>query len=228
MKEAELASKYLPIFMMDEKEPFEIKAVGYTLFYTDMQSDSFPKRKVTANWTQIKCVIEYAIWFDYDIQHLYELEHVWVYVNQEGQIWKVEGSFHGKYLNVIDLDTGKVIQNEAGRPIVWLQPGKHAILSDPRMVKLVPDWEESCMEKAGQDGMAVPKAFQCWLPDLTEIQQVVIGNYIKQHYAFVPSCRFHSVDVSSRLLVPWYELKESIPDRLARELDKIGVCVIHG
>ena len=29
-------------------------------------------------------LIEYAVYMDYDIQHLYELEHMWVAVGEDG------------------------------------------------------------------------------------------------------------------------------------------------
>ena len=50
--ERELALKYLPVFMLDEKEPFDMKAVGYTIFRSDLRSDSFPKRVIAADWEE--------------------------------------------------------------------------------------------------------------------------------------------------------------------------------
>ncbi len=62
MQDEVLAKKYLPIIMVDEKEPFKIQAIGYTVFRDSMRSDSFPKRIIEADWNQVNCVIEYAIW----------------------------------------------------------------------------------------------------------------------------------------------------------------------
>jgi hypothetical protein len=36
--------------------------------------------------------IEYAIWWDWDIGHLYELEHVWVYLDADRQVIRGEAS----------------------------------------------------------------------------------------------------------------------------------------
>ena len=47
--------------------------------------------------SRIRMVIEYAIYWDYDIQHVYDLEHVWIYVDHEGEIASCEASFHGRY-----------------------------------------------------------------------------------------------------------------------------------
>lgn len=99
----EIWEKYKPVIMQDKKEPFQITAAGCTLFRETGQSSSFPKKKIRINKETTDCAIEYAIWYDYDIQHLYELEHVWVYVNHDGSVQKAEASFHGKYLNVEDL-----------------------------------------------------------------------------------------------------------------------------
>lgn len=228
MQDEALAKKYLPIIMVDEKEPFKIQAIGYTVFRNSIRSDSFPKRIIAADWNQVNCVIEYAIWFDYDIQHLYELEHVWIYVGKDGNVRKVEGSFHGKYLNMVNLDTGEPVLNEAGQAIVWMQPGKHALLPDPRLVKVVPEWEESCTVLAGADGLAVPDAFRGWLPPIDEAGQQRICDYIKTQYAFEPSLCFEEMKIDRGIVMPWRELRESIPNRLARELDKMGVRITHG
>lgn len=221
----ELARQLMPVFMVDKKEPFAIKAIGCTLFTKDERSDSFPKRIISADWEEIGCVIEYAVWFDYDIQHLYELEHVWVYADHAGGAVRVEGSFHGKYLNILNIDSGEPILNPEGRPVVWLQPGKHAVLPDKRLVKLVPEWRESCTLRAGADGVPVPEQFRGWLPALTADEEARVCAYIKEHYAFEPTLEYVPAQVTADLLIPWDKLKQSIPKRLAAELVKIGIPV---
>ena len=92
--EKDLAGRYLPVFMLDEREPFDMKAIGYTVFTENLRSDSFPKRVIGADWERTACVIEYEIWFDYDIQHLYELEHVWIYLGKDGSVDTRESTLH--------------------------------------------------------------------------------------------------------------------------------------
>lgn len=221
-----LAERYLPIFMLDEKEPFAMKAIGYTVFTCDLCSDSFPKRVISADWERTACVIEYELWFDYDIQHLYELEHVWVYVAKDGSVEKVEGSFHGKYLNQADLDTGSVPLDESGRICLYLQPGKHAVLPDPRLVRLVPQWRESCAQLAGADGVPLPEMFQDRMAVPDERTQELVHRYIRKRFSFEPSLRFlpffpeRSLP-EKELLLPWEKLKESVPGRLEAELARI-------
>ena len=47
--EKDLAGRYLPVFMLDEREPFDMKAIGYTVFTENLRSDSFPKRVIGAD-----------------------------------------------------------------------------------------------------------------------------------------------------------------------------------
>lgn len=222
-KDKELAMRYMPELMLDEKEPFYIGAVGYTVFRETKRSGSFPKRIVEADWEKTACVIEYAVWFDYDIQHLYELEHVWIYVDKSGRTVWAEGSFHGKYLNQVRLSDGMPASGENGRVRVWLQPGKHAVLPDPTLVRLVPKWKESCRELAGADGLAVPEAFRGSLPAPDEKMQKAVRDYIREHYAFEPSLKFVKASIGGELLMPWETLRESIPGRLRKELVKMGI-----
>ena len=231
--EWELAKQYLPVFMMDEREPFDMKAVGYTIFTENLRSDSFPKRVIGADWERTDCVIEYELWFDYDIQHLYELEHVWVYVGKDGSVLKAEGSFHGKYLNEVDLDTGEVPLDENGRVCVYLQPGKHAVLPDPRLVRVVPQWKESCGELAGLDGVPLPEMFQDAMPVPDRPIQELVHRYIRKNFSFEPSLRFHPFFPekglpAEELLIPWEQLKSSVPGRLQKELEKIREAEKNG
>ena len=218
-----LAAKYLPGLMLDRREPFSIGAVGYTVFRETKRSDSFPGRIIRTDWDKIRYVIEYAVWFDYDIQHLYELEHVWVYVDHRGEAVWAEGSFHGKYLNQVRLADGAPALDAEGRITVWMQPGKHAVLPDPSLVRLVPEWRESCSVHAGADGLAVPEAFRGRIPRPDEAVQERICSYIRKKYAFEPSMEFIRAEIEEGCLMPWEKLKESIPGRLELELEKMGV-----
>ena len=98
--------EYKPYLFFDILEPFPVKAVGYTVFRKTSGSKSFPKRSI--DWDTKVCafVIEYAIFFDYDIEHLYDLEHVWVMVDYNGQVIDAEASFHGKYLKAVEPKKG--------------------------------------------------------------------------------------------------------------------------
>src|SRR6476659_1354011 len=94
-----LAARYAPIILFDLREPFLPLAAGYTLFRADAPSPSFP-REITLGATDhppAELVIEYAIWWDWDIQHLYELEHAWVYLDAARQVINAEASWPGGF-----------------------------------------------------------------------------------------------------------------------------------
>jgi putative hydrolase of the HAD superfamily len=78
----QLALRHAPYIRFDDREPFLPSVVGYTIFRESGASASFP-RQIHLD-AEVATVIEYAIWWDWDIGHLYELEHVWVYVNPHG------------------------------------------------------------------------------------------------------------------------------------------------
>lgn len=213
---------YAPVFMLDKNEPFEIKAIGVSEFTEAKRSDSFPKREIYID-NKIKKVYEYAIWLDYDIQHLYELEHVWVYVGNDNNVIKVEGSFHGKYLNVENLDTNKPDLRDKTHPIVYMQPGKHAILSDKRLVRLIPGWYECCNEMAGIDGVDIHDFYADKVSVDFNLQEKV-KKYIKDKYSFYPSLDFKEYVPAKDIFMTWEELKVSIPDRIENELRKVRQC----
>lgn len=216
----ELIKKYIPVVMMDLREPFEIDAMAYTVFQETKRSSSFPKRMVEIKPEKTAFAIEYAIWYDYDIQHLYELEHVWVYVGHDGAVQKVEASFHGKYLNMVDLETGEANLWEETHPVVYSQPGKHALVPDKRVIPMIPDWKESCMEKAGLDGVLVQDMFEREIHTDEELQRMT-ERYIKEVYGFVPSMEFRPFLLEGDKLMTWEELKESIPGRVNRQIEVI-------
>ena len=108
-EEFQVIMKYAPYLMFDEKEPFFVHHIGYMMFYETRPSDSF-QRIVRIDKDKVKFAIEYTIFFYYDIQHLYELEHIWVYVGHDGNVCGCEGSYHGKYINEM-LPGGDILRD---------------------------------------------------------------------------------------------------------------------
>jgi hypothetical protein len=220
MTDLELAVKYKPYIWFDKKDPFDITGVAYTIFRQDHQSMSFPKRTITADWSCIDCVIEYAIWFDYDIQHLYELEHLWIYVDKAGVVKDAEGSFHGKYLRMVLPDTQKVRLEEDTHLVVYSQPGKHAFLPEAKLFYLVTDLFSCCNETAGIDGIAVPTLYQDMRYQKEALQKEVM-QYIKHKFGFMPSMDFIKKIWEDSVFMSWEQLSESIPNRINSQIDKM-------
>ncbi|MFL7808131.1 MAG: HAD family hydrolase, partial [Anaerolineae bacterium] len=130
--ERALAARYAPILRFDVREPFLPLAAGYTIFRQSDSSPSFrqgyqveltPEEQPSAN-----TAIEYAIWWDWDIGHLYELEHVWVFVDAAGRVVRGEASWHGGYH---DMRHDGALALEGDHLAIYSEPGKHAFAPTP-------------------------------------------------------------------------------------------------
>lgn len=217
-EEFQSVMKYAPYLMFDEKEPFSVYNIGYMIFHETGLSDSF-RRIVRIHKEKVKFAIEYQIFFYYDIQHLYELEHVWVYVGHDGNVCGCEGSYHGKYMNEM-LPGGDILRDRT-HVCLYSQPGKHALLPEKRLISLYPELELVCGELAGADGFAYPEQLYGVKIPITEDEQQMVRDYIKENYSFTPSMVFVAKPFSFSQFLPWKILKGQIPILLEKELDKI-------
>lgn len=224
--ELELALAYQPHIRFDLNEPFMVTAVGYTIYRETSQSLSFPKRDVIINQRTTAFIIEYAFWYDYDIEHLYDLEHIWIYVSKEGNVIDAEGSFHGKYLRMVNPETGEIELEEDTHLIVYAQPGKHAFLPVANLVRIIPNWFTSCNETAGSAGLLVQDMFTSQIKTDTTLQ-LKVERYIKEKYSFEPTLIFHKKVLNPEIFVTYEELYKSIPDRVNTELNKLKNCDCH-
>lgn len=220
LTDIEIALKYKPNIRVDINEPFKITGIGYTIFRESKQSLSFPKRSIVIDEKKVDFVIEYSIWYDYDIQHLYDLEHLWIYVGFDGSVVDAEGSFHGKYLKMIDPETGKVILEDSVHLVVFSQPGKHAFLPMGNLIRLVPNWYEACNTLAGSDGVLVQDMFSDKIHTNKELQ-LKVEEYIKIKFGFEPSLKFKQIGCEDGLFMSYEELFLSIPDRVNTQIRKI-------
>lgn len=217
----QIAAEYAPYLLFDENEPFKVRAIGYTVFKSSGKSESF-RRVIRMDKKEIQFVIEYAIYFDYDIQHLYELEHVWIYVDAHGKVCGCEGSYHGKYINEM-LPESDIVKDKT-HVCLYSQPGKHALLPEKRLIYLFPDWKDACTILAGEDGFAYPQELYGKPIWITDEEQKMVKKYIYDHYRFVPSMNFIENRFSLEMFQPWSELKEQIPKYLEEELKHIKGC----
>ncbi len=203
--EKELALNYSPLIFLDEREPFLPYKVGFMIFKENSMSDSF-NRMIYLKEGEI--CIEYAVFWDFDIEHIYDLEHVWVYI-KGNEIIKVEGSWHGKYRSF------KEFQVMNGHPVFYAQPGKHGFASVGEYFNgdlfnylrtII-----SCRFLAGRSGI-LQKGYRV---DLKREDEELIKSYLKK-YAFLPSFSFTKVFKISKVnLLPWEELKKEIPERIS-------------
>ncbi len=220
----DLAHAHRPLLRLDDAEPFLPLAAGFAIYREAAQSVSskFQIEPVA------DCVIEYAIWYDWDIQHLYDLEHVWLHLDLQGQIALVEASRHGSRLVMRRADGSSPV--EGGRPVLFLEPGKHAHWADGEAMRLQAGKriEEMCEALAGQHGIHLSNRFsEAGLFYATEEQDQNARAQL-QSWRFTPSWIFArtSDDVGDYRIVPWSVLEAWVPTRvkhLISELSKYDI-----
>ncbi len=207
-----LAARYAPHILFDEAEPFLPLVVGITVFHEEGSSPSFPRR--IERWLRPawSTVIEYAIWWDWDIGHLYELEHAWSYVGADGQLVWAEASWHGSYSAMVN--DGERIACNGDHPLLYSQPGKHAFVPEPVCLRRVLHFVMTDTgPDAGEGGVLVKDEYR-------EKIAIEPGDHERAaHYlqkkAFIPTMRFtQAFNISRQLMVPWPVLEEWIPARV--------------
>ena len=185
-------------------------------------------------------VIEYAYYLDFDIQHLYDLEHIWVYLDENENLVGAEGSYHGRFLKatvpgftsvfkkdeldeeyiVYDGSSRRVIYPKGTRLIMYSQPGKHAMLANPKLMYLYPELFEACGRLAGTGGLDAPEEY---LKDIhiSEDENRKVSEYIKDNFSFEPTIRFEETPINHDAYIPLPELKREISGYIREQLEKI-------
>ncbi|RLA79898.1 MAG: hypothetical protein DRG33_03255 [Deltaproteobacteria bacterium] len=204
--------RHAPILRFDRNEPFLPSKVGVEVFRRPEPSPSFPR--IVDVPDNASYTVEYAIWWDWDIQHLYELEHVWVSVDEEDNVVGVEGSWHGTYRRF------PMWEEVEGHPVLYSQPGKHAIAFDPREFPIY-DTVEACTHKAGSMGLLVKEMFVHELPHKRRSIDQRVREYLKEK-AFKPTFEFEKIYAFPEdAFMNWHELKEYIPQRVRQILREL-------
>ena len=217
--ERDLAALYAPVIYFNQKEPFFPLVAGYTIFRGDAQSPSFPRRIELAapGHEPAALAIEYAIWWDWDIQHLYEIEHTWTYVGQDGRVVFADASWHGGYSSAVLGDgTVPLAPGSATHPVVYSQPGKHAFV--PMVEGLLEVADENavnCGPKAGSGGLWVVPLFEDALTQRKNPQvDALVASYLRAR-AFTPAGVWdREFPVTRDMLIPWPALFEWVPRQI--------------
>ena len=220
-----LALRYAPLIRFDKREPFLPSVVGYTVFGESADSPSFPRRIIVSD--SVACAIEYAVWWDWDIQHLYELEHIWVYLDRAGNVIDAEASWHGEYNRMRD-DAGS-LPLEAGRLSLHSEPGKHAFAPTPeRLLQRKAKTFTSCGKRAGRMGLHVTPLFAGVIPRPTPLQNRLVHTFLERR-RFQPTFEFlKPFDLRDAAFVPWKQLQTWIPGRVSALLRELQATIPPG
>lgn len=206
---------YAPYLLMDKKEPFELRCVGCSIISASGPSPSFRRDLIIDGDTA--AIIEYAYYWDYDIQHLYDLEHVWVYVGKGGEVLDCEASFHGKYFKGMLRDRRNLV---AGTHVqLYCQPGKHALAPIRDLYELWPAYKSCTTSGAGKKGY--------------DGNWVIANRYTvskatdEKIIRYLKTCAFEPSEIYQRMVVPeglyrtWEELWQAIPIYMAKAVNQL-------
>ena len=217
MTDRELALRFMPHFYRDSREPFPVEAVGYSVLRADGKSPSSPRQLCLRGKAAL--MLEYAVFFDFDIQHLYDLEHVFLYLDDAGKVVGAEASFHGWFFNSMFPGSGLSWEEET-HPIFYMQPGKHAMMPDPRLFYLYRELSDACTTLCGSGGFLVDPMFREELSTDPELDRIV-EEYIRKHFAFEPSMHFEPAPLEPARLMTWPELRALIVRRMCRWSERL-------
>ncbi|NDJ61274.1 MAG: hypothetical protein GYB67_09125, partial [Chloroflexi bacterium] len=220
----DLARAHAPLIRFDAAEPFLPSVVGYTVFRATAPSPSFPRDVVIEG--EIVCAIEYAIWWDWDIGHLYELEHAWVYLGADGRLINAEASWHGGYHRMANADGAIPMQD--GRLVLHSEPGKHAFAPSPEwLLDRRPITDMSCTTRAGIGGVWVTPLFDGKITERTPPNNQLVRTYLERQ-AFAPTYDFSQVvALESAAFVAWDSLNTWIPGRVRWWLAELDRTIPH-
>lgn len=211
-----LARALFPRLFFDRAEPFLPEWIGVSILRTKASSPSFRR---TLEPPRGGAILEYAIYWDWDIQHLYDLEHVWLFLDSGGALVDAEASFHGKWLKSLLPGGGNI---EDGRLALHSQPGKHAFSPDPLLFRLLPDSESCCLGEAGKAGAELPWPLQGRIEAKPEWDAEARAWLSAR--AFRPTWDFVPWEPAGPRIIAWVELDAMLPrlfaDRI-KELEKI-------
>jgi glycerophosphoryl diester phosphodiesterase len=222
--ERDLAARYAPILRFDANEPFLPVAAGYTVFRENGASPSFQRGRVIdlAPEGEIPAAlaIEYAIWWDWDIGHLYELEHAWVYVDAQGQVMRAEASWHG---GQHDMRLDGRLALEGDHVVLFSEPGKHAFAPTPDWfrVRRAEFKRSETSALAGVGGVLLAPYIAGQVRG-TPLAHRLAHTYLSQH-GFEPSWDFSQrFAFTPEMLFPWPALCEWMPGRVNAILDRLA------
>jgi hypothetical protein len=216
MMNTEWISKYAPYIYFDNNEPFFPVRVGVTVLEEAGPSPS-TRRTFAFDEPGLKYIIEYAIYWDYDIQHLYELEHVWVYVGQNDDVIDCDASFHGRHFKGLLHDRSNLVDGTHVK--LYSQPGKHAFLPQADMFYLLPELMTATDEFAGRRGLLITGPFDGVYSTDDETDRKV--QLYLQSFRFKPAMEFSEYRIEPALYTTWEQLHAEVPVRIKERLAEI-------
>lgn len=216
--EMALARRLAPIVRFCDNEPFLPSRVGVSVLHEPARSPSAPLQ--ISFEPGVARVIEYAIWWDWDIQHLYELEHIWLKLDAEDRVVAVCASSHGHLLDM--REPAGALPMEEGRVVVYSTPGKHAFTATPEeQDKTAEGTITACLDLAGRGGVLINDMFRAEFTEVTAEDHRAVKRWL-QARSFLPAFRFgRRFDLADVPFCSWAELADYIPARVKAVLAEV-------
>ena len=213
-----LAKRLAPVLRFADNEPFLPSRVGISVLREVGPSPSTQLEIAMAPGAV--CVVEYAIWWDWDIQHLYELEHVWLHLDADEQVIQVEASAHGGKFPMA-LPDGR-LPRAGDRISLVSAPGKHAFTAtEADQAVHAESLGIACQELAGRGGILVNEMFAQALQGLTPEDHRAVKRFL-QSRAFLPASEYSQhIDLATLEFSSWTDLAAWIPNRVRDVLTEV-------
>jgi hypothetical protein len=217
-----LATQHAPILLFDSDEPFLPSRVGFSVLRTPCDSLVDPRRQLRGpsplrfDLPGFDTVIEYGVWWDWDIQHLYELEAAWVYL-AGGAVVRVEASWHGRFHEMLAAGGPPLRESH---PVLYSQPGKHALAPEPSWFNPPEEFIEPCRDTPGSMGVLVTSLYEGRLEKTADDDERA-AVYLRSR-AFTPRFMFdREFATGPEHLCPWAELDDWIPGRVRQVMEAL-------
>jgi putative hydrolase of the HAD superfamily len=213
-----LAKRLAPVLRFADNEPFLPSRVGISVLREAGPSPSTQLEIAMAPGAV--CLVEYAIWWDWDIQHLYELEHVWLHLDADEQVIQVEASAHGGKFPMA-LPDGR-LPRAGDRISLVSAPGKHAFTAtEADQAVHAESLGIACQELAGRGGILVNEMFAQALQGLTPEDHRAVKRFL-QSRAFLPASEYSQhIDLATLEFSSWTDLAAWIPNRVRDVLTEV-------
>lgn len=213
-----LAKRLAPVIRFAVNEPFLPSHVGVTVIDSPGTSPSAPL-EVTFG-PGVARVIEYAIWWDWDIGHLYELEHVWLKLDGADKIISVDASAHGRLFAMTRPDGSRPIED--GRVTLYSEPGKHAFHATPEtIIARKRQMTAACRELAGTGHVLINEMFEQRFSKVTAEDHRAVRRHLEAR-AFEPSFEFSQrFDLADVHFLSWPDLYEYIAARVPEVIGEV-------
>lgn len=206
VKILELVASLAPEYRLDVVEPFKPQAVAWNILNSS-SSSSF--KSLDIDLLDGQAILEGAVWWDWDIQHVGDLEYVWVvYEKSTGKPAACYATASGKV---------RLMHLNAGPYVLYCEPGKHGHASSAADFNVSnEDILHMCNSLAEGDNNALSPRVTLSDKDKEKVAEHLRSKFFDPTFNFSDSISLRTVQATT-----WESLQSFIPTRIAQILSAI-------